>query len=65
MNPGLAGVGGCGSLFTHLKTKKKVAEKYLVRHFLSIQQALRQGELRNAYWLPGTGKPADGVTIGA
>ena len=39
-----------------------VAEKYLVRHFLSIQQALEEGELENAYWLPGTENPADGLT---
>ena len=36
--------------------------KYLVRHFLSIQQSLDNNELDNIYWLPGTEKPADGMT---
>ena len=39
-----------------------LAEKYWVRHFLSIQQALGEGELDNAYSAPGTEKPADGLT---
>ena len=37
MSPGLVGMEDCESLFTHLKNKKMVTEKYLVRHFLSIQ----------------------------
>ena len=37
MPPGLVGMEDCESLFTHLKNKKMVTEKYLVRHFLSIQ----------------------------
>ena len=37
-------------------------EKYLVRHLLSILQALEEEELGNAYWLPGTENPADGMT---
>ena len=57
MNPGAAGLGGCESLFTHLKTKKMIAETYLVRRFLRIQQALEGGDLENAYWLPGTETP--------
>ena len=44
MNPGVAGLGDCESLFTHLKAKRVVAEEYLVRHFLSIQQASEDGE---------------------
>ena len=39
-----------------------VTEKYLVRHFLSIQQSLDDGELENVYWIPGTENPADGLT---
>ena len=39
-----------------------VTETYLVRHFLSIQQFLEDGELENAYWIPGTENPADGLT---
>ena len=34
----------------------------LVRHFLSIQQFLEDGELENVYWIPGTENPADGLT---
>ena len=41
---------------------KMTAEKYLVRHFLSIQQALEEGDLENAHWLPGTENPVDGLT---
>ena len=39
-----------------------IGEKYLVRHFLSIHQALGAGEPEGAYWLPGTGNPAGGLT---
>ena len=39
-----------------------IAGKYLVRHFLSIRQALEEGYLENAYWFPGTENPADGLT---
>ena len=30
--------------------------------FLSIQQSLVDGEPENAYWIPGTENPADGLT---
>ena len=46
-NPGLIGLEDCESLFTHLKKSKSIAEKFLVRHFLSIQQALEERELNN------------------
>ena len=62
VNPGVAGLGGCESLFTHLKTQKMVAEKYLVRHFLSKRQSLEEGGLENASWPPGAENPADGLT---
>ena len=39
-----------------------ITKKYLVRHFLSIQQFLENKELGNIYWLPGTENPADGTT---
>ena len=39
-----------------------VAEKFLVRHFLSIQQFVEEGDLDNVYWIPGTENPADGLT---
>ena len=61
MHSGAAGLGDCGSLSTHLKTEKMVAEKYLVHHFLSILQALEEGELENTHWPPGAGYPADGL----
>ena len=62
MNPGVSRVEDCESLFTHLKTKKAAAERYLVQNFPSIQQALGDGELGNAYWLPGAQNPAYGLT---
>ena len=62
ISPGLVGMEDCESLFTHLKNRKMVAEKYLVRHFLSAQQFTEEGELDNAYWLPGTENPADGLS---
>ena len=60
--PSSAGFEDCESLFTHLKNRKMIAEKYLVRHFLSIQQFLEDGELDNVYWLPGLENPADSLT---
>ena len=52
----------CESLFTRLGNRKMIAEQYLARHYLSIQQFIEEGGLDNAYWLPGTGNPADGLT---
>ena len=43
VNPGAAELEDCERLFTHLKTKKMAAEKYLVRHFLIIHQASEEG----------------------
>ena len=48
VNPGLVGLGGYENLFTHLKAKKMITEKYLARHFSSIQRALEERELDNA-----------------
>ena len=62
LSPGMVGLEDCESLFSHLRTKKMITEKYLVRHFLSIQQSLDNKELDNIYWLPGTENPADGMT---
>ena len=39
-----------------------ITGKYLARNFLSIQQFVEEGELGNAYRLPGTENPADGLT---
>ena len=61
-SPGFVGMEDCESLFTHLKNKEIVTEKYLVRHFRSTQQFIEGGDLDNVYWIPGTGNPADGLT---
>ena len=61
-NPGVVGLVERGSPFAHLKTKRAAAEEHLERHFLGIQQALEERDLENAYWLPGTENPADGLT---
>ena len=58
MNP----LGGRESLFARLKTKKMIAEIYLVRHFLSTQQSLVVGDLEKALWLPGSENSADSLT---
>ena len=39
-----------------------ITEKFLVRHFLAIQQAVESGELANVYWIPGLENPADSLT---
>ena len=61
VNPDLSGLEGCEGLCTNLKTKKMIAEKLLVRRSMSIQQALGEGELENAYWFPGAENPAGGI----
>ena len=58
----MAGREGGENLPSHLGAKRMIAEKYLARRFLSIQQALGERESDNAYWAPGTEKPADGLT---
>ena len=60
--PGLVGLEDCESLFTHLKKCKMIAEKFLVRHFLSNRQAIEEQELGDVYWIPGKENPADGLT---
>ena len=62
VNPGLVGLADCESLFTHLNTKKMIAEEYLARHFLSIQKALRGRRLGKCVLVAGTGNPVDGLT---
>ena len=62
IRPRMVGFEDCESLFTHLKNKKVITEKFLIRHFLAIQQAPELKELDNAYWLLGLGNPADGLT---
>ena len=62
MDPGAAGLEDCESMSSHLATKEMMAEKYLVRHFSSIQQPFEAGGLGNASWLEGAENPADGLT---
>ena len=62
VSPGMVGIEGCESLFAHLKNKKPVAEKFLVRRLLAIQQTLGAPELDNANGLPGLANPAGGLT---
>ena len=52
----------CESLSARLKTKKLITEKFLVRHFLAVQQAIEIQGLGNVCWIPGRGDPADGLT---
>ena len=62
MNPGVAALEACESLFARPKTKKVIAEECLVRHFLITQLPSEESDLENAYWLPGTENPADCLT---
>ena len=57
--PGTGGLEDCERLFTYLRSEKVVAEKFLAPHFLDIQQSIELKELGNAYWIPGSGNPAD------
>ena len=50
------------SLLSGMEAEKMIAEKYFARRLSSIQQALVEGELDNAYGAPGTENPADGLT---
>ena len=62
LSPGMLGLEACERLSTRWKTKKKITEKHVGRHFLSIQQALGRGELGNMCWLPRLQNPAGGLT---
>ena len=59
---GVIGSGECENSSYFSNAKRAIAELYLARHFLSVQQATEQGELRNKYGLPVTGNPSDGLT---
>ena len=59
LNPGTVGSEDCEGLFPHLETKGMIAEKYLARHFLSIQQALEESEWDNAFRAPGADNTAE------
>ena len=58
---GAAGLEDCESLLTHLRTKKTITGKYLVRHLSSIQQSSEECDQENANWLPGAETPAGGL----
>ena len=58
----MAGLEACESLSTRPKARKMAAEKFLVRRFSGSKQALEEGDLDNAFWLPGAENPADGLT---
>ena len=62
LNPGMAALEDSEGLFTHLETKKMIAEKYAARHFSGTQQTLEENEVDNAYWAPEAENPADGLT---
>ena len=53
LNPGIVGLEDCESLHTHLNPQKVAAEEYLVRYFLSTQEASEHGALGDVYRLPG------------
>ena len=60
--PGMAGPEDCESLFTHVEKNELIPEKFLVRHFSAIQQAIELQELDNVYWVPGKENSAGGLT---
>ena len=60
--PGMAGLEDRESLPAHNKRGKLLAENFLARHFLAIQQAIEIQELDNVYWIPGRENPAAGLT---
>ena len=53
VNPGSVGLEDSESPFTRLNTTKTIAGNSR-RADLSINQALEEGDLGNAYWLPDT-----------
>ena len=55
ISPGMMGSEGCESPFAR-RSFWFVAEKFLVRHFLAIQEALETQEVGNVCWRPGFGK---------
>ena len=62
LNPDVAGLDGCASLFSYLNAKKMIAEKYSAGHLLRIQQALEERGLDSTYSAPGAENPADELT---
>ena len=62
LSPSIVGLKVRRRPVTPLKTKRVVAEKYLVRQFHGAQQTLGNGQLGNASRIPGAENPADGLT---
>ena len=60
--PSMTSFEGCEGLFTHLKDKEAIMEKFSTRHFWGVQQSLGAKELDGAFWLPALGHPTDGFT---
>ena len=58
----MVGLGGRGSLFTHLKTEKAITEENVARRSLSVEQSPEAGKLSNGYWLPYMGNLSDVLT---
>ena len=58
----MAGLEDCESLPTRHKRGKLIAENFLARHFLAVQQAIEIQELDNVYGIPGRENPAAGLT---
>ena len=58
---GAIGFEGRDSVFTTLRDKKTIAEKFLARRFLGIQRSPESGELGNAFWIPAAESPDDGI----
>ena len=58
----MVGFGDFESLYARLRNEKAIAEKFLVRRFLAIRQAMELKELGNVYRIPGPGNPADELT---
>ena len=52
----------CGSVLSHLQKNRLITEKYLVRHFISLQELLNAGEISNVFWSPELVNPSDGLT---
>ena len=59
---GSYGLIDCGSSLSRLRTGRPGTEKFLIRHFRSISDAMEGGGLGYVAWIPGTENPADGLT---
>ena len=62
LDPKVVVLDDCESLGTHSGARKMTVEMFPARHFLGTQQDLEEGDLGNAYWLPGAEDPSGGLT---